>query len=106
MKERKQVNKKTIVGTVISDKMDKVVTVRWDIRKKHPVYKKYINWHKKIQARDEKNEAGIGDVVKVVESKPLSKRTSWKVTGIIEKAEKGKFSEGLHSHYVPSKDKP
>ncbi|MGB2599218.1 MAG: 30S ribosomal protein S17 [Candidatus Omnitrophota bacterium] len=81
--------KKEIVGTVISDRMDKAVTVRWEVRKKHPLYKKYITWHKSLMAHDANNEATVGDTVKIRESRPLSKQISWKVVEIVEKAQKG-----------------
>ncbi|MFQ5953144.1 MAG: 30S ribosomal protein S17 [Candidatus Omnitrophota bacterium] len=88
MKKDCNVRKKEITGTVISDKMDKCVTVMWETRKKHPVYKKYITWHKKIKARDVKNEASVGDTVKITETRPLSKEKTWRVVGIVEKAQK------------------
>jgi len=81
--------KKTFRGTVVSDKMDKVVTVQLEVQKRHPLYKKFVTSHKKVKARDEKNEAGEGDVIKMVETRPLSKETHWKVVEIIEKAQRG-----------------
>ena len=81
--------KKTFIGTVVSDKMDKVVTVQLEVKKRHPLYKKFVTSHKKVKARDEKNEAGEGDVIKMVETRPLSKETHWKVVEIIEKAQRG-----------------
>jgi len=81
--------KKTFIGTVVSDKMDKVVTVQLEVQKRHPLYKKFVTSHKKVKARDEKNEAGEGDVIKMVETRPLSKETHWKVVEIIEKAQRG-----------------
>ena len=81
-------NRRTLVGNVISDKMDKVVTVQWEVRKQHPLYKKFITYHSKLKARDKNNEASKGDVVKVVETRPLTKDTHWSVAGIIEKAQK------------------
>jgi small subunit ribosomal protein S17 len=89
MRSNSSAQKKELVGIVVSDKMNKAVTVRWEVRKKHPLYKKYIKWHKRIMARDEKNEAGIGDTVRIKESRPLSKRISWKVVEVVEKAQKG-----------------
>jgi small subunit ribosomal protein S17 len=89
MRSDSNAQKKEIVGTVISDKMDKAVTVRWEVRKKHPLYKKYMTWHKSIMARDKNNEASVGDTVRIRESRPLSKRISWKVIEIVEKAQKG-----------------
>jgi len=86
---KKKTSKKTIVGVVISDKMDKVVTVQWEMRKRHPMYEKFVKEHKKFKARDEKNEAGKGDLVKVVETRPLSKDIRWRVVEIVEKAQRG-----------------
>lgn len=81
--------KKTIVGTVISDKMDKTVTVLWETRKRHPLYKKFVRKHKKIKAHDEKNEVAVGDLVRVIETRPISRKKSWMVTDILKKAEGG-----------------
>ena len=89
MKNRKSVHRKTLTGTVVSDNMDKVVTVRWEARKKHPVYKKYMTLYKKIKAYDDKTEAAEGDRVKIMETRPQTKTVSWKVVGILEKAQKG-----------------
>ena len=80
-------NKKTIVGTVVSDKTDKTITVLWETRKMHPIYKKFVKRHKKITAHDEKNEAGPGDLVKVIETRPISKTKLWRLVKVIEKAE-------------------
>ncbi|MBL7073004.1 MAG: 30S ribosomal protein S17 [Candidatus Omnitrophica bacterium] len=77
---------KVIVGTVTSDKMDKSVTVEWNTRKRHPIYKKFVRRHVKIKAHDEKNEVRAGDVVKIMETKPISKNKCWKVVEIITKA--------------------
>jgi small subunit ribosomal protein S17 len=85
-------NKKMIIGMVVSDKMNKSITVEWEARKRHPVYKKFIKRHMKIMAHDEKNEASIGDVVKIVETRPTSKKKSWKVSEIIEKAQRSRQS--------------
>jgi len=82
-------NKKTIVGTVVSDKMDKTVTIEWETRKRHPIYKKFVKGHVKIKAHDEKNEATLGDVIKIIESRPMSKDKTWRVVEILEKAQRG-----------------
>jgi len=82
-------SKKAIIGTVVSDRMDKSVTVEWEVRKKHPVYKKFVTRHAKIMVHDEKNEASVGDVVRVVETRPISKKKSWRVSEILEKAQRG-----------------
>ena len=84
-----KVNKKTIIGTVVSDKMDKSVTIEWETRKKHPLYKKLVKSHTKIRAHDEKNEAAVGDLVRIIETRPISKGKSWRVLEIIEKAQRG-----------------
>lgn len=89
MKSQKPL-KKTIVGTVISDKMDKTVTVLWETRKRHPIYKKFVRGHKKVKAHDEKNEASVGDLVMVEEIRPISKEKTWMVKQIIQKAEEVK----------------
>lgn len=81
--------KKTIVGTVISDKMDKTVTILCETRKRHPLYKKFVRHHKKIKAHDEKNEAAVGDLVKVVASRPVSKEKTWILSEILLKNEGG-----------------
>lgn len=88
MKENK-VNKKTLVGTVVSDKMDKTITLELEIHKRHPVYNKFFKQHIKIKAHDEKNEASIGDEVKVIECRPISKEKCWRVIEINKKAQRG-----------------
>ena len=81
--------RRTITGTVISDKMDKTVTVLWETRKRHPLYKKFVRGHKKIKAHDANNEASVGDLVVVSESRPFSKEKTWVVKEILQKAEQG-----------------
>lgn len=78
--------KKSWQGKVISDKMDKAIVVAVERRVQHPVYKKYFKKTTRLMAHDENNEAGIGDLVKVVECRPLSKRKSCRLVEIIEKA--------------------
>ena len=78
--------RKQRVGTVISDKMDKTVVVSVKDRVRHPLYKKIVNRTIKLKAHDELNECGIGDRVKVMETRPLSKDKRWRVVEIIEKA--------------------
>ena len=77
--------RKTRVGKVVSDKMDKTVVVAIEDRV-HPLYKKFINRTYKLKAHDEKNEAGVGDRVKVMETRPLSRDKRWRLVEIIEKA--------------------
>jgi small subunit ribosomal protein S17 len=77
---------RTATGKVVSNKMDKTITVLIERRVKHPVYGKYITRSSKIHAHDENNECGIGDTVKVVESRPLSKTKTWKLQEVVESA--------------------
>ena len=79
-------SRKTRVGRVISDKMDKTIVVAIEDRVAHPLYKKIIQRTYKLKAHDENNEAGIGDRVKVMETRPLSKDKRWRLVEIIEKA--------------------
>jgi small subunit ribosomal protein S17 len=74
-------------GLVVSDKMDKTVVVAVETRKVHPLYKKAIRVTKKYKAHDENNTCKIGDKVKIVETRPLSKEKSWRVTEIMSKKE-------------------
>ena len=84
-----KVNKKTVVGTAVSDKMEKTIVVEQEVRKMHPIYKKFVKQHTKLMAHDHNNEAAIGDVVKIVEIRPKSKKKSWKLVETIEKAQRG-----------------
>ena len=78
--------RKTRVGKVVSDKMDKTIVVTIADNVKHPLYKKIIKRTVKLKAHDENNECRIGDRVEVMETRPLSKDKRWRVTNIIEKA--------------------
>ena len=78
--------RKERIGVVTSDKMDKSITVGVERKFKHPVYGKFVKSTKKYMAHDEKNECGIGDTVKIMETRPLSKNKSWRLVEIIEKA--------------------
>lgn len=73
-------------GRVVSDKMDKTITVLIERRVKHPVYGKIITRSTKIKAHDESNQCGIGDLVTIQESRPLSKTKAWTLVEVIEKA--------------------
>jgi small subunit ribosomal protein S17 len=73
-------------GLVVSDKMEKTIVVAITTRKLHPLYKKYVKSTKKIKAHDEKNEAKIGDTVRVIESRPMSRDKRWTLAEIIERA--------------------
>lgn len=77
-------NRKRLVGRVISDKMDKTITVAIELRKLHPIYKKVVIKTKKVLAHDETNAVPVGSLVRVVESKPMSKRKRWTVETILE----------------------
>ena len=78
--------RKTRVGKVISDKMDKTVVVAIEDHVQHPLYKKTITKSKRLKAHDENNECGIGDTVRIVETRKLSKDKNWRVAEIIERA--------------------
>ena len=78
--------RKTRVGVVSSDKMDKTIVVPVKDKIKHPLYKKIVNRTIKFKAHDEKNECGVGDKVLIMETRPLSKDKRWRVVEIIEKA--------------------
>ena len=84
MNERR--SRKVRTGTVVSDKMQKSIVVVIERRIKHPLYKKYFKKTTKIMAHDEKQEAHIGDTVKISETRPLSARKKWRLVSIIEKA--------------------
>ena len=86
MTENRTTSRKTRVGKVVSDKMDKTVVVIVEDRVAHPVYKKIIKRTYRLKAHDEMNECGVGDTVKVMETRPLSKDKRWRVVEIIEKA--------------------
>ncbi len=78
--------RKTMVGTVVSDKMDKTVVVAVETMVKHPIYKKTVKRTYKLKAHDEENNCKVGDKVKVMETRPLSKDKRWRVVEIVEKA--------------------
>ena len=76
--------RRRLIGTVVSDKMDKTVVVAIEVRKLHPIYKKVVKETKKIVAHDESNAVPVGAVVRVVESRPMSKTKRWVVESVIE----------------------
>ena len=78
--------KRTMVGTVVSDKMDKTITVEIEDRVKHPLYGKVLRRTSKIKAHDEANTAAIGDLVVVMETRPLSASKRWRLVEVVEKA--------------------
>lgn len=77
-------NRRRLVGRVVSDKMDKTVVVAIERRKTHPIYKKVVKLTKKVMAHDESNAIKVGALVRVVESKPLSKNKRWVVEAVLE----------------------
>ena len=86
VEEQARKTKKVLQGRVVSNKMQKTIVVEIVQRKLHTLYKKYLMRTKKIKAHDEKNECGIGDTVRVVEARPLSKEKRWRLLEIVEKA--------------------
>jgi small subunit ribosomal protein S17 len=81
-----QTQKRELVGEVVSDKMDKTIVVEVSRRVRHPRYQKVMTTYKKFYAHDEKDEAGVGDKVRIVESRPLSKLKRWALVQVVEKA--------------------
>lgn len=77
---------RTLMGKVVSDKMDKTITVLIERRVKHPIYGKYVSKSSKLKAHDEENTCNIGDVVTIAESRPLSKTKSWTLVKVEERA--------------------
>ena len=86
MNEERTTSRKTRVGKVVSDKMDKTVVVIVEDRVAHKTYKKIIGRTYRLKAHDENNECGVGDSVRVMETRPLSKDKRWRVVEIVEKA--------------------
>lgn len=78
--------RKERIGVVTSNKMDKSITVQVERREKHPIYGKFLTKTTKFAAHDEKNDCGIGDTVKIMETRPLSKNKRWRLVEIIERA--------------------
>ena len=78
--------RRDIIGEVVSTKMQKTIVVRVDRQVKHGFYSKYVVRSKKFMAHDEKNECGIGDMVSIMESRPLSKNKKWRLVEVLEKA--------------------
>ena len=86
MSEVRTTSRKVRVGKVVSDKMDKTVVVTVEDRVAHPIYKKIIKRTYRLKAHDENNACGVGDTVRVMETRPLSKDKRWRVVEIVEKA--------------------
>lgn len=84
MSEQKR--SRTLTGRVVSDKMDKSISVVVERQVKHPLYKKYVRLSTKLLAHDEENECGAGDKVMIEECRPLSKHKSWRLLKVVEKA--------------------
>ncbi len=84
--EDKRKQRRTVSGTVVSRSGDKSIKVMLNYRVRHPVYGKYMNKRTKLSVHDDKNAAGVGDVVEVVECRPMSKTKSWRLNRIIQKA--------------------
>ena len=83
---KRQTKRKTRIGLVTSNKMEKSITVSIEKRVKHPIYKKYFKKTTKFMAHYAKNECGIGDIVKIMETKPMSKNKRWRLVEVVEKA--------------------
>jgi len=81
-----ETKKTTLIGKVVSDKMEKTITVLVETQRKHPLYGKMVKYSKKYHAHDEKNEAKIGDTVKIVQTRPLAKTVDYELVEILEKA--------------------
>ena len=75
------------MGTVISDKMDKTIVVKVETRMPHPLYGKIVRRSKRYKAHDEENQCRVGDVVRIMETRPISRTKRWRLTDIVEKAE-------------------
>ncbi|MFA7360554.1 MAG: 30S ribosomal protein S17 [Candidatus Kapaibacterium sp.] len=84
--KKRTTSRKSRIGVVVSSKMDKSVVVAIEKRVQHPLYKKFFKKTTKFMAHDEKNECGIGDTVKIMETRPLSKNKRWRLVEIVEKA--------------------
>ena len=83
--EKRNIRKERI-GVVVSNKMDKTIVIAEKRKVKHPIYGKFINRTTKLMAHDEKNECNVGDLVKIMETRPLSKNKTWRIVEIIERA--------------------
>jgi small subunit ribosomal protein S17 len=81
-----QTKRRTLMGTVVSDKMESTIVVQVERRIMHAKYKKYINRRKKYMAHDPENQCGIGDLVMIMESRPMSKNKRWVLKEVLEKA--------------------
>jgi small subunit ribosomal protein S17 len=78
--------RKERIGVVVSDKMDKSIVVKVEVREKHPIYGKFVKKTKKFGAHDEKQDGHIGDTVRIMETRPLSKNKRWRIVEVVERA--------------------
>jgi small subunit ribosomal protein S17 len=79
-------HRRVLVGQVVSDKMDKTIIVQVMRRYRHPQYRKYVNERVKYKAHDERNEARVGDMVRIIESRPISRDKRWRLQAVTERA--------------------
>lgn len=86
MEQVKNTNRKKETGVVVSDKMDKTIVVLVEVSKLHPLYGKVMRRSRRIKAHDERNECNIGDTVRIVECRPLSRQKCWRLDSIVERA--------------------
>jgi small subunit ribosomal protein S17 len=86
VEQAKTANKKSVTGRVVSTKMTKTIVLEAAVRTLHPLYKKYITRTKRLKAHDEASAAGVGDLVRVVESRPISRDKHWRLVEILERA--------------------
>jgi small subunit ribosomal protein S17 len=84
--EQRESRRNTKIGNVVSTKMDKTIVVKVDMRKAHPLYRRIIKRSKKFYAHDEQNSCRVGDVVRIVETRPMSKLKRWKLDEVIQKS--------------------
>ncbi len=94
-----------VIGTVVSDKMDKTIVVRRDRRVKHPLYKKYMRRSTRLTAHDEENTAHLGDEVQIVQTRPLSKTKRWRLVRVLREAPRGDVVTGVADAVIPD-DEP
>ena len=97
LKEKKS-NPRSVTGLVISDRMDKTITVQVERRVKHPIYGKFVRRSTKLHAHDQDNECNVGDLVTLVETRPISKSKSWRLVSIdskVSEADKVEVSTGI-----------
>lgn len=83
---RRERHRRVLVGQVVSDKMDKTIVVQVMRRYRHPQYRKYVNERVKYKAHDERNEAKVGDMVRIIESRPVSRDKRWRLQAVTERA--------------------